>query len=242
LRSLLRSLEDHGGLEELTDTSSFEGELLVEVSLHLLFRGLGFEANFSLDFVVDGHGESVCHFKGESFIHSFDKVLVLFLSKTFISFGAEKLKHLSKSLGKGVDHVDGSLAFDGEASPDGLDISIFVFLFGHVNELLVANGAPRRHGVEKLVDAHLGHGGLRKAHHLFNVSRADVYIKFTSNFGNHHGQCHGKELRAHSCLLWIFLTFLKHGDDGLVELVPQVDLHLLGHAFEDVVGDGLGTL
>jgi len=54
LRSLLRSLEDHGGLEELTDTSSFEGELLVEVSLHLLFRGLGFEANFSLDFVVDG--------------------------------------------------------------------------------------------------------------------------------------------------------------------------------------------
>jgi len=209
LRSLLRSLEDHGGLEELTDTSSFEGELLVEVSLHLLFRGLGFEANFSLDFVVDGHGESVCHFKGESFIHSFDKVLVFFLSKTFISFGAEKLKHLSKSLGKGVDHVDGSLAFDVKAPPDGLDISIFVFVLGHVNELL--------------------------------VSRADVNIKLSSNLGNHHGQRHDKELRAHSCLLWILLTFLNHGDDGLVELVPQVDLHLLGHAFQDVAGDGLGT-
>jgi len=59
--SLLRSLEDHGSLEELTNTSSFDGELLVEVSLHVLsiFIGLDFNANFSLNVVADGHGDSV---------------------------------------------------------------------------------------------------------------------------------------------------------------------------------------
>lgn len=90
------------------------------------------------------------------------------------------------------------------------------------------------------MDAHVGHGGLRKTHQLFNVFRADVYGEATSNFGNHQGQHHAEDLRVHS--VFFSSSILNHGDDGLVELVPHVDLLLHGHAFHDVVGDRLGFL
>jgi len=197
---ILRSLEDHGGLDELTDTSSVDGELLVGVSRHVLsfFIALSFETNFSLNLVVDGHGDGVERFPDHRVATSFDKSLAFFSFKTIDSSGVENFKNGCHSLRQGVDHVDRSLVFDVKAIPDSRTISIFVFVFRHVDELLVVDGAPRRHGGEKGVDVHCGHGSLRKAHNLFNVSRADVHGKATSNFGNHQGQHHAKHLRVHT--------------------------------------------
>jgi len=153
--SFLRSLEDHGGLDELTESSSMAGELLVEVSLHVLsfFIALGFKANFSLNVVVDGHGDNVSnfHLNRPTIIKSFHKFFAFFGVQARFSY-CEITRHVHlhllliaftshfingcHSFSKGVDHTDRSHAFDVKALPDGCSFLVFVFLV-HVNELLV---------------------------------------------------------------------------------------------------------
>jgi len=98
---------------------------------------------------------------------------------------SDRVKQLAGSFHESVNGFDRSPFFTVvESFPDRHGITILVFVS---DELLVIESSPRRHGREKGVHIHLGHGGLGKSHDGLNVFRLNVNIKLSIDVGQEEG-------------------------------------------------------